>query len=88
MGVMVQIDVEALYQQHERLMNVEERRDDLLREAGPAERELLEEFRALSRDVLEGIEDVLDSEGSRIAMEDVRLHGATPWDEVEAELGR
>lgn len=87
MAVMVQIDAEVLYQQHQLILGIEERLEDLLREAGPAERQVAEALRTLTQRMLDQIEDVLDSQASRAAMEDVRVHGAMPWEEVEAELG-
>jgi len=88
MTMMVQIDIEALYRQHEKLLNVEDRLEDLLREADPAECEVGEALQKVARQLLDQLEDVLDCEESRAAMEDARLHGAVPWEEVEAELGR
>ncbi len=88
MATMVQIDVDALYQQHEQLLRVEERLEDLLREAGPAERKAAEGLRTVARQILDQIEDILDSDQSQGAMDDARLHGAIPWEEVEAELER
>jgi predicted transcriptional regulator len=88
MGMKVQIDIEALYEQHERLLSIEEQVADILREASLTERGVAEQIQSLAEQMLEQIEDVLDSEASRAAMEDVRLQGAVPWDEVEAELGR
>ncbi len=85
---MVEIDVDALYQQHEQLLRVEERLEDLLREAGPAERKAAEGLRTVARQILDQIEDILDSDQSQGAMDDARLHGAIPWEEVEAELER
>ena len=85
---MVQIDVEALYERHQQLLRVEERLDDLLNEAGPVEGKIAEDLRTMARQILDQIEDVLDSDQSRAAMDDARLHGAIPWGEVEAELER
>lgn len=88
MSLMVQIDIEPLYEHHVQLLRIVERLEDLSQEAGPAEREVAETLRTLAQRMLDQIEDVLDSEESRAAMEDVRLHGAIPWEEVEAQLGR
>lgn len=88
MATMVQIDVEGLYQQHEQLLRIEEHLEDLGREAPAAERELAKSLQAVARQILDQIEDVLDSDRSRAVMEDVQRHGAVPWEEVEAELER
>jgi hypothetical protein len=88
MAMMIQIDIEALSKQHEQLVTIEDQLEDLLREAGPAERQVAVALQRLAREMLDQMEDVLDSEASRAAMDDVRLRGAVAWEDVEAELGR
>lgn len=86
MVAIVQIDIGPLYERHQELLEIEELLEDLVREATPAERRVADSLRALAERLRDQIEDVLDTEASRAGMEDVRLHGAVPWEEVEAEL--
>ena len=83
---MVQVDVDGLYQRHEQLLQIEVQLADLLREGGSPERELGEVLHELAERILEQLEDILDSDQSQAVMEDVTLHGAVPWEEVEADL--
>ncbi len=84
---LVPIDVEPLFRQHDELLQIERRLDALVEEATPAEKPLVQDLQALARQLIDQLENVLDSEASRDAMEDVRLHGAVPWELVETELG-
>jgi len=86
MARLAQIDIEKLYEQHEQLLSIQAGLTDLLVEANPDEHRIAESLRELAQRMLDQLEDVLDSEASRAAMEDVQLHGAVPWEEVEAEL--
>jgi hypothetical protein len=88
MGRMAQIDIKKLYDHHEQLLGIEARLEDLLSECGPAKQEVAPSLQALTRRLLDQLEDVPDSDESRAAVEDVKAHGAVPWSEVEAELGK
>jgi predicted transcriptional regulator len=83
----VQVNVDALYERHERLLRVEHQVEDLLSEGTPAERELAARLQIILHEILDQIEDVLDSDQSRAVMEDVQQHGSVPWKDVKAELG-
>ena len=82
----VQIDVDLLYRQHDELLRVQEQLEDLLQEATDGDRRIAETLSRMADELVDHIENVLDSDRSRVVMEDVRAHGAIPWTEVEAEL--
>lgn len=84
MATTVPLDIEPLYQLHEQLLELDERLNDLGLEATPVERQIAESLRSIGQRMIDLVEDVLDSQESRLAMEDVRRHGAVPWEQIEA----
>ena len=84
---LVTIDAEPLFLEHDLLLEIEGHLDDIVRESASAEKPLAQQLQALARRLIDQLENVLDSEASREAAEDVRLHGAVPWGVVEADLG-
>jgi hypothetical protein len=86
MTTTIEIDAEVLYQQHQRLIGITDLLEDLIAETGLQEGEMLARIKTLTEQALEQVEEILDSEASRVAMEDVRAHGAVPWEEIDEEF--